>query len=137
MLCKTVLVNNFRHAPTSLPPDFMAKYMHIKCPIIFCLVLQDYLKSEPVNSPISSETRILGIGSLGTLVYLPNCVHVHIFLVNNYVIYLYFLSKLEPQLLEAEKFDAISFSLNSVLPLPMASPSLKRKEVVVSCIHAM
>ena len=33
-------------------------------------VMQVYLKAEPVNTPIASETRALSIAALATLVYL-------------------------------------------------------------------
>ena len=40
-------------------------------------------------------------------------------------------SKLNPQLSDADQFDAIKVSIDSVLPVPLLSPNTKRKEVTV------
>jgi len=71
--------------------------------------LLGYIRSEPINAPISTETRSLAIAGLATL------------------------TRLEPKLTPADQFDVIKVSTESVLPLPTVRPAgSKKKEVIVS-----
>ena len=127
----------------------------------YCLIpmflFQGYIQAEPTNAQVVTTTRALAISALSTLAY-PHLlmlsyeyIHVHVQCMlhttcictpyyDKYMsikitccvpLTLSLLSKLEPKFSEADQFDVIKISTDSVFPLPlMVSP--KKKEVVVS-----
>eukprot|EP00731_Ephydatia_muelleri_P026389 Em0018g489a len=69
--------------------------------------LLEYIRQEPVNVPISADTRTLAITALNTLV------------------------KLAPRLTDAEQFDMIKVTTDSIFPLPQPVADSKKKDAVV------
>ncbi|KAL5467301.1 hypothetical protein EMCRGX_G031509 [Ephydatia muelleri] len=68
--------------------------------------LLEYIRQEPVNVPISADTRTLAITALNTLV------------------------KLAPRLTDAEQFDMIKVTTDSIFPLPQPVADSKKKDAV-------